>query len=262
MYDLNIGDFVVRKSYNKDILFEIISNKENIYYLKGINARILADADASDLIKENDCEKYLEVMETRGEYITNIFSNIFSDYRLGDRSYSYGKILHIDGDDRYARKTLEYYKKNNLPCSVYSIAEEKQPKYIRQLIYKDKPDILIITGHDCLFKNRSSKNINNYKNSKYFKECVIEARRIEPNRRDLAIFAGACQSYYEELITHGANFASSPGRILIDFFDPLVVAQMLSITNNRIIVGMGSIVDKIKGGYRGVNGIPTYGKAK
>lgn len=262
MCDLNIGDFVVRKSYNKDILFEVISNNNDIYYLKGINARIFADANASDLIKEDDYNKYLEVMDTRGEYITNIFSDIFSSYRMSDRHYSYGKILHIDGDDRYARKTLEYYKKNNLPCSVYSICEEKQPKYIRQLIYKDKPDILIVTGHDCLFKNRSSKNISNYKNSKYFKECIIEARKVEPNRNKLAIFAGACQSYYEELITHGANFASSPGRILIDFFDPLVVAQMLSITNNRIIVGMGTIVDKIKGGYRGINGIPTYGKAQ
>lgn len=262
MYDFNIGDFVVRKSYNKDILFEITNNKDNIYYLKGITDRIYADADVSDLIKESDCDKYLEMLETRGEYISNIFSNIFSDYRQSDRHYRYGKILHIDGDDRYARKTLEYYKRNNLPCSVYSIAEEKQPKYIRQLIYKDKPDILVVTGHDCLFKNRSAKNINNYKNSKYFKECVIEARKIVPNRKELAVFAGACQSYYEELITNGANFASSPGRILIDFFDPLVVAQILSITNNRIIIGMGSIVDKIKGGYRGVNGIPTYGKAK
>lgn len=262
MYDLNIGDFVVRKSYNKDILFEITGNKDNIYYLKGVNSRIFADADVSDLIKEENYNKYLQQMETRGEYIANIFSSLFTEYRINDRTYSYGKILHVDGDDRYARKTLEYYKKNGLPCSVYSISEEKQPKYLKQLIYKDKPDIVIVTGHDCLFKNRSSKNIDNYKNSRYFKECIIEARKIEPNRNKLAIFAGACQSYYEELISYGANFASSPGRILIDFFDPLVVAQMLSITNNRIIVGMGSIVDKIKGGYRGVNGIPTYGKAK
>ncbi len=30
-------------------------------------------------------------------------------------------------------------------------------------------------------------------------------------------FAGACQSYFEALISAGANFASSPARILIDF---------------------------------------------
>ena len=262
MYDLNIGDFVVRKSYNKDILFEITSKKDNICYLKGLNARIFADAYISDLIKDENYNQYLEQLDTRGEFISNIFSSIFTEYRVNDRAYNYGKILHVDGDDRYARKSLEYYKKNNLPCTVYSISEEKQPKYLRQLIYKDKPDIVVVTGHDCLFKNRSAKNISNYKNSKYFKECIIEARKVEPSRNKLAIFAGACQSYYEELISHGANFASSPGRILIDFFDPLVVAQMLSITNNRMIVGMGSIVDKIKGGYRGVNGIPTYGKAQ
>ena len=130
MYDLNIGDFVVRKSYNKDILFEITGNKDNIYYLKGVNSRIFADADVSDLIKEENYNKYLQQMETRGEYIANIFSSLFTEYRINDRTYSYGKILHVDGDDRYARKTLEYYKKNGLPCSVYSISEEKQPKYL------------------------------------------------------------------------------------------------------------------------------------
>lgn len=51
MYDFNVGDFVVRKSYNKDILFEVIRYNDNIYYLKGINARIFADAYKNDLEK-------------------------------------------------------------------------------------------------------------------------------------------------------------------------------------------------------------------
>ena len=41
---------------------------------------------------------------------------------------------------------------------------------------------------------------------------------VERNKNKLAIFAGACQSYYEEIMNAGANFASSPGRIFIDFF--------------------------------------------
>ncbi len=32
---------------------------------------------------------------------------------------------------------------------------------------------------------------------------------------ELVIFAGACQSHYEEIIKAGANFASSPHRILM-----------------------------------------------
>lgn len=35
---------------------------------------------------------------------------------------------------------------------------------------------------------------------------------------------------------HGANFASSPARVLIDFIDPLVVAEKVATTDrNRII---------------------------
>ncbi len=47
---MNIGDYVVRRSYNKDILFRIVSiNKSDIAKLKGISYRILADAPLYDL---------------------------------------------------------------------------------------------------------------------------------------------------------------------------------------------------------------------
>lgn len=49
----------------------------------------------------------------------------------------------------------------------------------------------------------------------------------------MVIFAGACQSYYEGLILAGANFASSPARILIDFIDPLIVAERVAITDEK-----------------------------
>lgn len=40
----------------------------------------------------------------------------------------------------------------------------------------------------------------------------------------------------KQLWHHGANFASSPARVLIDFMDPLVVAEKIAITDkNRII---------------------------
>ena len=50
---MEIGDIVVRKSYNKDITFKIIDVKEkdgreNVI-LKGINIRIIADAYIEDL---------------------------------------------------------------------------------------------------------------------------------------------------------------------------------------------------------------------
>ncbi len=87
------------------------------------------------------------------------------------------------------------------------------------LEFKGVLDILIITGHDGMIKRgKEFNNIYNYRNSKYFIQTVKEARRYDKEvNKNLVIFAGACQSYFEALISAGANFASSPARILIDF---------------------------------------------
>ena len=47
---------------------------------------------------------------------------------------------------------------------------------------------------------------------------------------------GACQSFYEALIEAGANFASSPARILIDFVDPLIVAENIAYADRTRFV--------------------------
>ncbi len=50
---MEIGDIVVRKSYKKDITFKIIDIKQEqgreIYTLKGVNVRIIADSPYEDL---------------------------------------------------------------------------------------------------------------------------------------------------------------------------------------------------------------------
>ena len=40
---MKIGDIVCRKKYHQDISFEIIDIKDNIYYLRGIEYRLIAD---------------------------------------------------------------------------------------------------------------------------------------------------------------------------------------------------------------------------
>ena len=92
-----------------------------------------------------------------------------------------------------------------------------------------------------LRKNRDFNNINNYRNSRYFIETVKRARKYK-NGKELAIFAGACQSYYEGIILAGANFASSPGRILIDFKDPLIVANGVIWKNGKRIDNCNNFV--------------------
>lgn len=43
-------------------------------------------------------------------------------------------------------------------------------------------------------------NIYNYRNSKYFINTVIEAKRAARTDKDLVIFAGACQSFFEAIM--------------------------------------------------------------
>ena len=105
------------------------------------------------------------------------------------------------------------------------------------------------------------EDIYNYRNSKYFAQTVKNVRKEEKNK-DLVIFAGACQSYYEALIEAGANFASSPARILIDFIDPLVVAKKIATTECDKFITIYDIEDELRDGERGINGIGARGKKK
>ena len=73
---------------------------------------------------------------------------------------------------------------------------------------------------------------------------------------------GACQSFYEGLISAGADFASSPGRVLIDFIDPLIVAEKIALTEEYKFVSSYEIIREIREGGKGVNGIGAMGKKK
>ena len=107
-------------------------------------------------------------------------------------------------------------------------------------------------------KGHNFADIYNYRNSRYFVESVIRARG--KNKR--AIFAGACQSYYEAIMKAGANFASSPARILIDFKDPLIVAEKIAITPSNRYLTINEIKDELRDGENGVSGIGTIGKKR
>lgn len=105
------------------------------------------------------------------------------------------------------------------------------------------------------------KDIYNYRNSRHFIQTVKEARRYdEKHEKDLVIFAGACQSYFEALMEAGANFASSPARILIDFLDPLVVAKSVATTEKNRYITIDDFVDELRDGKKGINGIGARGK--
>lgn len=278
MNDIKKGDIVVRKSYGKDIIFRVINilNKpeEKIAVLNGVIERIEADSKIADLelidkqkvkdilrkmdIKlENRIEKSKQQWEDRN-YKIGVVTN---QTRAKEKIIS-GKILHLDGDRKYSEKSYRYYRKLGLNAIVKYIPEYKQPRVVYQLLELYNPDILVITGHDGMIKRGMRYNdIYNYRNSRYFIETVKEARKYDKQKgKKLVIFAGACQSYFEAIISAGANFASSPARILIDFLDPLVVAEKIALTEKYRYITIDDIAYELKNGKDGIGGIGANGK--
>lgn len=257
MNKIKKGDIVGRISYNKDIIFIVkdIRNKNNVI-LEGVFERIIADSSIYDL--ELIDKKEINVREALKEYELKRQENRIVEYKTN------GKILHLDGDKRYSEKSFRYYQKMGINAIVKNIPENKQPRVVYNLLKLYKPDILVITGHDgMLKKGYEYYDIYNYRNSKYFIATVKEARRYEKDTNsDLVIFAGACQSYFEALMQAGANFASSPARILIDILDPLIVAKEVAITDDYKYIKIEDIENKLRDGRRGIGGTGAKRKKK
>ncbi len=88
----------------------------------------------------------------------------------------------------------------------------------------------------------------------------MEVRKAQPKDKDIVIFAGACQSFFEEIMKAGANFASSPARILIDFVDPLVVAEKIATTDRNRIITIRDITAELHDEGKRVGGSFAKGK--
>jgi spore coat assembly protein len=247
--EFNIGELVTRKSHNNDTIFTITDIIDDIYYLKGINIRLIADAFIEDLNKYEN---------TDIENETQFLERIKEHEKLDRTDYFYlpGKILHIDGDKEYLERCLKYYEEANIWAMGINEEEKNIPEKINIWLDEYKPNIVIITGHDAYYKRKEK---NTYKNSSNFIKAVQEARKYERDHDKLIIIAGACQSNYEELIKAGANFASSPKRINIHALDPAIIATKLSLSPANKEIDIKEILEKTKYGPAGIGGIITKG---
>ncbi len=274
MNSIKKGSFVYKKSQSKDVIYTVDkilkSDKNRIALLRGATERVMAESPIEDLmlVDKSIIKKTLEILENRINkrvkdrlIYTKYIENLNSNKRFSEKIIT-GKILHLDGDKKYSQKSYNYYKKVGLNAVVKNIPEYRQPKFVASLLKIYKPDILIVTGHDeMLNKNRNFNDIYNYRNSKYFINTVKEARKYELNLDSkLVIFAGACQSYYEGLILAGANFASSPARILIDFLDPLIIAEKVATTERYKYINIDDVAPELRDGKKGIDGIGASGK--
>lgn len=275
---MEIGDIVVRKSYNKDITFKIIDIKDsggkyNII-LKGINIRIIADASLDDLeMAEEDTGSQDKILNTRVNEAIKKAMILRGDLRdKVEKSPKIktknelmfgrpGKILHVDGDSEYMETCLKVYKQLSLDAVGRAIAEKDQPEVIVDLVKEIKPDIVVLTGHDSVLREpRDYLNLDNYRNSRYYLESVKNLRNYNSSYDELVIFAGACQSCYERILDVGANFASSPNRVLIHCLDPVFVCEKIAYTRIDKVVSITDVIENTITGIKGVGGLQTRGK--
>ena len=281
-----VGDIVVRKSYGKDISFKIIDIKEIdgkvTFILKGLNIRILADAEDGDLEKvsedySGEKDKILNsrvnkaiktAISSRDIYnrkgITKPNNKISKVYNNESEELFFGrpsKILHVDGDKEYMDTCLKVYKQLSLDAVGVALAEEEQPKKIVDLVKQIKPDIVVLTGHDGVLRSTEDYlNLNNYRNSIFYRDAVKALRDYNSSYDELVIFAGACQSCYESLLDAGANFASSPSRVLIHCLDPVFVCEKIAYAKINEVVSIKEVIDNTITGIKGVGGLQTRGK--
>lgn len=275
---MDIGDVVVRKSYNKDITFKIIDIKEtdgkyNII-LKGINIRIIADASIDDLeMAEEDSGSQDRILNTRVSEAIKKAMILRGDLRdkvekspkikaKNDLMFGRpGKILHVDGDSEYMETCLKVYKQLSLDAVGRAIPEKDQPGVIVDLVKEVKPDIVVLTGHDSVIKDpKDYLSLDSYRNSRYYLESVKNLRNYNSSYDELVIFAGACQSCYERILDVGANFASSPNRVLIHCLDPVFVCEKIAYTRIDKVVSITDVIENTITGIKGVGGLQTRGK--
>jgi spore coat assembly protein len=270
MGDFKVGDIVARKSYGNDVYFRISdisvrSDESKVYLLRGILYRIFADSNGDDLVLQHP--KQIQLHMKRGMSAGSVHRPVRGFLRppaffLRVRGRS-GKILHIDSSSDYLDMCLKYYREANITVFGRVIPESEQPRHVGQLLASSGADILIVTGHDSIKKDTNKLNsLDSYRNSRYYIQSVTEARRYEPSLDRLCIFAGACQSYYEGIMEAGANFASSPGRILIHALDPAKVGDRVALTDSRAVVTPQQIASITQSGSKGIGGVRTRGHFK
>lgn len=271
--EINQGDIVVRLSYGKDVFFKIVSidSKEETAKLKGIDIRLCADAPLSDLIrpgigelanyKARSIKHRAEIVSKANRSHQQLRSGKAGPKTPPDYVDIPGTVLHLDGDPEYLEVCKKAYTDMGIVHYCMNIQEENQPAQVETLLREFRPDILVLTGHDGMLKAAAHQDgIHNYHNSRHFAAGVAQARKYQPSKDDLVIFAGACQSWYQGLISAGANFASSPERVLIHCLDPVLIVEKIAYTPVGKAVSIYDTLLQSVTGLKGVGGIETLGQ--
>ncbi|MBD3108960.1 sporulation peptidase YabG [Bacillus sp. AGMB 02131] len=276
---IKVGDIVGRIKYGCDLIFRVVSirtvENEKIAVLYGEDIRLVADAPFEDLVFIND-ETRTEFRQRNEALIEHSFQLFSQDRKLLEKKLQFeatdgyrhqgeffqmpGRVLHLDGDPSYLKKCMDVYEKIGIPVQGLYCNEKEMPVRVGSLLETYRPDILVITGHDSYSKAKGKlMDINAYRHSWHFAQTVKEARKKIPQLDQLVIFAGACQSHFESLISSGANFASSPSRVNIHALDPVYIVAKISFTPFMDRIHVWEALRNTLTGEKGIGGIETRG---
>ncbi|MBO2945935.1 sporulation peptidase YabG [Paenibacillus sp. F411] len=272
---MNLGDLVVRRSYGGDVTFRIESVRPNAAVIKGTDFRLLADAPLSDLVpaaRPAVSERTKQAQIKAKESLTRLkldcarrLDGLRDEWgSSSDKGYFDvpGRVLHLDGDPMYLKKSLALYQQLRVPAEGHYVHESSMADALHRLLPRVRPDIVVITGHDGVLKRPQPYDLyslDSYKNSHHFVRAIETARQYERNLDALIVIAGACQSHFEAMLQTGANFASSPGRVLIHALDPVYVACKAAYTSVRETMNMNDVLHNTISGTQGLGGIETRG---
>ena len=138
-----IGDLVTRISHKHDILFRIVDINPEVVFLKGVDVRLYADAPIKDLMKSS---------VTSSSDLDIIKENV-SKMRLDRSTYFYipGSVLHIDGDNEYLDRCMNFYKEMNIKAMLLDLNMPKVDgfavlEYMKKNDLFDKIPVSIISG--------------------------------------------------------------------------------------------------------------------
>lgn len=267
---MEIGDIVVRKSHHYDIAFVIQAIYNEKAILTGVDYRLIADAFLEDL-ENADTQKIYRQKKT---FLAHFKPDLLKPPHEASKppkilphpdqvGKKYGFILHIDGDAFYLNQCLKQYRLKGIPSFGVNIVESKQTERLQSLLELYRPNILVITGHDSINSRQiGTSEIDQYQNSKHYVKCIELARKYSSSYDDLVIIAGGCQSYYEALMKAGANFASSPGRVLLNIMDPVNIACKIAMTSVHHYLTMEEIMKEYPMDLKCIGGIETRGQCR
>ena len=152
------NDYVTRKSYNNDIVFKILYLIENTAMLQGVDVRLLATSNINDLKK---------VEEIRNEEEIELLP-------IQKGNYLNGKILHLDSDESYLKRSMKIYEAHKVPSVGYRIDEKDMPLKINELLNKHHPKMKVIM----------SKVLKKHKCGKWFSIQPVKAENAYFIRKD------------------------------------------------------------------------------